>query len=63
MEGKLMCYLRWINMYSSAGSNQGRNRFSPQNKLALGSLETMTLFFELDPPQPLLLSPHVDASQ
>lgn len=51
MEGKLVCYLKWINMYSSAGSNQGHNRFSLQNKFTLGILETMTLFLQLDPPE------------
>lgn len=51
MEGKLVCYLKWINMYSSAGSNQGHNRFSLQNKFTLGILEMMTLFLQLDPPE------------
>lgn len=57
MEGKLVCYLKWINMYSSAGSNQGHNRFSLQNKFTLGILEMMTLFLQLDPPECILLSP------
>lgn len=57
MEGKLVCYLKWINMYSSAGSNQGHNRFSLKNKFALGILEMMTLFFQLDPSECILLSP------
>lgn len=57
MEGKLVCYLKWINMYSSPGSNQGHNRFSLQNKFALGILEMMTLFFQLDPPECTMLSP------
>lgn len=57
MEGKLVCYLKWINMYSSAGSNQGHNRFSLKNKFALGILEMMTLFFQLDPPECIVLSP------
>lgn len=56
MEGKLVCYLRWINMYSSAGSNQGHNRFIRKNKFAWRIFE-MTLFFELDPPECVLLSP------
>lgn len=63
MESKLVCYLKWINTHSSAGSNQGHNRFSLKNKFALGILEMMTLFFQLDPPECVLLSPPVDASQ
>lgn len=31
-EGKLVFYLRWINMYTSAGSNQENNHFSLDNK-------------------------------
>lgn len=49
MEGKLVFYLRWINMYSSAGSNQENNHFSRDNKSTWGSFEMVAVLFELDP--------------
>lgn len=56
MEGKLVCYLRWINMYSSAGSNQENNHFSLDNKSTRVSFWMIALLFELDPVECTLLS-------
>lgn len=56
MEGKLVCYLRWINMYSSAGSNQENNHFSLDNKSTWVSFKMIALLLELDPVECTLLS-------
>lgn len=56
MEGKLVCYLRWINMYSSAGSNQENNHFSLGNKSTRVSFWMTALLFEPDPVECTLLS-------
>lgn len=58
-EGKLVVYLRWINMHSSAGSNQENNHFSLDNKSTWVSLKMIALLFELDPVERSLFSLYI----
>lgn len=57
-EGKLVVYLRWINMHSSAGSNQENNHFSHDIESTWVSLKMIALLFELDPVECSLFSPY-----
>lgn len=61
IEDKLVFYLPWINMYSSAQSHQENNHCHLDNKSIWASFWLIALLFELDPvehgvsPTPLCL--------